>query len=149
VKALLIVVLLSVTNLVVASGIAGAAEDSDWRFIAQWRGSRAELGPKLYYNAKRIEVEGDIRRGYTLLDNTKPALSHAGTTMLSEINYIELDCKKRTMATLEMTDFAENFGGGEIVYHRVFARSDLVVRSYTPNSAAGTLDLKMCGPLQS
>jgi hypothetical protein len=61
-KMLLVATALGLATLIIGAGIAGATEDGDWGFVAQWRPSGNEPAPTLYYDTKRIEADHDIHR---------------------------------------------------------------------------------------
>jgi len=140
----LMAVALIVASTIADVGIAGSAEDSDWVFVAQWVPSRDEPAPTLYFDTKRIETDGDVRRGYSMMDYNKPATSSGSERMLSQVIYFEVDCTKQTMATLETAQYADHMGHGTLIYDHTVSKSDLKLTHYSPKAEAARLAQRIC-----
>jgi hypothetical protein len=78
------------------------------------------------------------------MDYNKPAASHGSERMLSQIDYLAVDCTKQTMATVETTQYADHMGHGAVIYEHTVAKSDLETTHYSLSSGAGDLAQKIC-----
>jgi len=109
---------------------------------AGWERKGQTPNEVLYVDPLTLKRNGQVVKGWTLLDYKKPTrLVDGGKLALSTKQYYVVNCEEETAAATHATDYSELQGGGDVVDSYKFSGTQ---RPVSPDSMGGAIVQVFC-----